>query len=111
MKPGERGQYGTGGWPRQRGPMSQRELLPILRTLTDAAMGRVSSAHRDKARQMLHRVLAESHWQTSFIYHNLNPTRCRFLQSQGYDIPYEFHSVPITEKKRAQMKRRKAGFR
>jgi hypothetical protein len=86
MKVGERGEYGAGKWPKQKGSLPQRQLLEELVVTVDAAMGRVSSAHRDIARARLRELKETTNWSTSFITHNLGPKRCKYLAGIGWPI-------------------------
>jgi hypothetical protein len=72
-----------------KAPISQRDLVPVLNTLIDAAMAKNSTAHRDIARAKLRAILEDptSNWRTSYILNNIAVTRCRFIASLGYWIP------------------------
>lgn len=74
-----------GGKP--KGAIAQRELVGVLRDLIDDAMRPQSTAHRDVARSKLRSTLAETNWETSFIFTNLSTKRCRYLASLGYPVP------------------------
>jgi hypothetical protein len=75
--------------PRTKAPIAQRELVPVMKVLIDAAMSKQSTAHRDIARSKLRAILddPDSNWRTSFVLNNLAPRRCRYLASIGYWVP------------------------
>ena len=66
---------------------TQRELVPVLVGLIDAAMAKGATAHRDIARSRLREVLRDEHWDTSFVLNNISVKRCRYLASLGYPVP------------------------
>lgn len=70
-----------------KGPISQRELLPTLIALIDAAKAPNSTAHKDIARSKLRTLLETANWRTGFILWNLGPARCKYLASIGFWMP------------------------
>ena len=70
----------------QKGPVSQRQLLRLLKPLIDASMGKASSATRDQSRAAVRRLMAEANWRTPFILQNIGARRARYLSSLGYLI-------------------------
>lgn len=70
-----------------KGPVTQRELVPLLKDLIDAAMARNSTAHRDIARSKLRTLLETTNWRTSFVMNNLSSRRLRHIASLGYWVP------------------------
>ena len=79
-------------WPKQKGKISQRDLVPILKVLVDHAAAKGASAHRDIARQKLRELLAdpEINWRTTYIYNNISPRRCRYIASMGFGLDYKY---------------------
>ena len=69
------------------GEVTQRELVPTLNTLIDAAMAPNSTAHRDIARSKLRRLLETANWRTSFVLNNIGPKRSRYIASIGFWVP------------------------
>ncbi len=63
---------------------TQRVLVPILKTLVDAASSKQSTAHRDVARHELRHLLQTENWRTSYVLNNLGPKRCKFIASFGF---------------------------
>jgi len=78
-----------------RAPVSQRDLVPIMKELVDAAMAKNSTAHRDIARSKLRAILEDptSNWRTSYVLNNLGPKRCRFIASIGHWVPTKWALV------------------
>lgn len=72
---------------RTKGPVAQRDLVPLLKTLIDAAMAKNSTAHRDIARSKLRELLETTNWRTSYILNNISPRRSRYIASIGYWVP------------------------
>lgn len=66
---------------------SQRELVPVLCELIDAASAKGASAHRDIARSRLREVMRTENWNTTYIHHNLGATRDKYLSGLGYPVP------------------------
>jgi hypothetical protein len=75
--------------PSQTGPVSQRDLVPLLNGLIDAAMAKNSTAHRDIARSKLRELLSDPavNWRTSFVLNNVGATRSRYVASIGFWVP------------------------
>lgn len=71
---------------RRKGPYTQRELVPLLVRLVDDASADGKTAHRDKARVELRRVLETAHWRTPYVCNNISARRCRYIASMGYWI-------------------------
>lgn len=71
----------------KKGPVSQRDLVPLLVAMIDAAMAKNSTAHRDIARDKLRWLLENTNWRTSWVLNNIAPKRCRYLSSIGYWTP------------------------
>lgn len=82
-----------------KGRYKQRELVPVLVDLIDAAAAKGASAHRDIARTELRRVMSEEHWNTSFVLNNLSVKRSRYLAGLGYPVPSRWawrpHHFPV----------------
>jgi hypothetical protein len=73
------------------GPVSQRDLVRLLKPVIDVAMRPVGTTARDQARAALRRTLVGDYWRTTFVLHNLASRRCRWLNRAGYGpIPQEF---------------------
>jgi hypothetical protein len=71
----------------RKGPVSQRDLVPMLKELIDAAMAPNSTAHRDIARGRLREVLNTANWRTSYVLNNISPKRARYIASIGHWVP------------------------
>lgn len=71
---------------RTKGRYSQRELLPVLVNLIDAARAKGATLHRDNARAELRRVLAEENWNTIYILNNIGVTRSRHIAGLGHSV-------------------------
>lgn len=69
---------------------TQRELVPVLVGLVDAASAKGATAHRDIARSRLREVLRDEHWNTSFVLNNLGRKRCRYIAGLGQPVPYRW---------------------
>ncbi len=80
------GPKGDNLMPAKIGPYSQRELVPMLVKLVDDASADGATAHRDKARVELRRLLGEAHWRTPYILNQIAPRRCRYIASMGHWI-------------------------
>ena len=76
-----------------KGPISQRDLVPLLEDLIDAASAKNSTAHRDIARTKLREVLETANWRTSFCLNNIGPRRTRFIVSMGHWVPTKWALV------------------
>jgi hypothetical protein len=72
--------------PARKGPISQRNLVPILIGLIDAARAKTPSAHRDLARRSLRELRQTTQWNTPFVCHNLGPRRCQYLKGLGWEV-------------------------
>lgn len=72
-----------------KGPMSQRELVQVLRIIIDTARARAASRTRDDARSALRQLMATANWRTPYVLRNLGARRCRYLMGLGYDVPIE----------------------
>lgn len=66
---------------------TQRELVPLMCELIDAASAKGATAHRDIARTKLRKVLAEENWNNSYILNNLSSRRCKYLAGLGLPVP------------------------
>lgn len=77
--------------PVRKGPISQRDLLPLLKELIDDSMAGSSSAHRDLARSKLREILETANVRTPFIMHGLIGRRARYLNSIGFWVPMQYH--------------------
>jgi hypothetical protein len=76
--------------PKKIGPYSQRELVPLLNKLVDDASADGKTAHRDKARTELRRVLEVAHWRTPYVLNMIAPRRCRYISGMGFWIDRRF---------------------
>lgn len=65
------------------GRYSQDALVKLLVPAIDAARGKVSSAHRDQARQLVAELIASESWATPYVTHQLSRSRLRWLASNG----------------------------
>lgn len=74
----------------RKGPVSQDNLLAVLKPLIDAARSKSSSRTRDDSRAMVRRLMTEAEWNTPFILRNLGAKRCRYLSSLGYIIESQY---------------------
>ena len=72
------------------GRRTQRELVPILVGLIDAASANGATAHRDIARSELRKTLKEENWNTSYVLNNIGRKRSRYLASLGQPVPYRW---------------------
>jgi hypothetical protein len=68
------------------GPVGQRELVRLLKTIIDASRAKSGSRTRDEARAALRALLAEAHWNTPYCRRNLGARRCRYLLGLGYPV-------------------------
>lgn len=66
---------------------TQRQLVPVLCDLIDAAAAKGTSAHRDIARSRLRQVMRDEHWNTSYVLNNIGVGRCRYLAGLGHPVP------------------------
>lgn len=73
--------------PRRVGAISQRDLVPLLRELVDAASASNSSAHKDIAKARLREVLKTCKVNTTYVANNIGPKRSRFIAGLGYPMP------------------------
>lgn len=73
-----------------KGPVSQRELVPTMIALIDAATAPNSTAHRDIARNKIRTILEAANWRTGYVLWNLGPTRCKYLASIGHWVPSKY---------------------
>lgn len=73
--------------PKQTGPVSQRDLVPLLKELCDAAMAGNSSAHKDIAKRKLRQVLDETNWRTTYVLNNISTKRAKHIAGMGYFVP------------------------
>ena len=73
--------------PSKTGPISQRNLVPLLKELVDAASAGNSSAHKDIAKRKLRETLETTSWRTSFVCNNLGSRRCKFIAGMGHWVP------------------------
>ena len=85
------GERGPGG--NRKGPVSQRDLLRLMKVLIDASMGKVGSTSRDQARWTLRQLLAVSNWKTPRVLMGLGARRCRYLSILGYVIESKWLTV------------------
>lgn len=69
------------------GVISQRDLVPLLRELVDAASVENSTAHKDIAKARLREVLTTCRVNTTYVANNIGPRRARFIASLGYPMP------------------------
>ena len=76
--------------PKQKGAISQRQLIKVLVPLIDAAMSKAPSRGRDEARRMIREVLTASNWKTVYVLRNLTSRRCRYLSKMGYIIEAKY---------------------
>lgn len=74
----------------RKGPISQRDLVRLMKPLVDACMAKGASRGRDDARATLRRLLAETNWQTSWVLSRMGTKRCRYINSLGYPIEGKF---------------------
>lgn len=89
MTGGFRGHGQDRGRTAERGPVSQKQLLLMLRVLIDTSRGKAASRTRDEARRALRELLAMANWNTSYVLRNLGARRCRYLSGLGYPVPAE----------------------
>lgn len=75
---------GTG---RTKGPISQRDLLQILKVTIDDASAKNSSAHKDHAKHKLKELLDTTNWKTVYILNNISTRRARFIAGMGRPVP------------------------
>lgn len=73
--------------PRKTGAISQRDLVPLLRELVDAASAENSTAHKDIAKARLREVLKTCKVNTTYVANNIGPRRSRFIAGMGYPMP------------------------
>ncbi len=84
-----RGSNQAAGSRQPKGPVPQRKLLVLLRSLIDTSRSKAASRTRDEARAALRELMATTNWHTPYVLRNLGTKRCRYLSSLGYDIPVE----------------------
>lgn len=72
---------------RKKGAVTQRELVPLLKELVDAASAGNSSAHKDVAKRKLRETLNTTNWRTAFVCNNVSSKRLRFIAGMGYPVP------------------------
>jgi hypothetical protein len=84
----ERGNRTLG--PNPIGPVSQANLLPMLRILIDASRGKAASRTRDEARASLRQLMTTANWNTPYVLRNLRARRCRYLYGLGYPVPSHY---------------------
>lgn len=70
-----------------KGDVAQRELVPLLVELIDAASRPQSTAHRDIARSKLRALRSTTNWNTPFVLNGISTRRARYLASLGWPVP------------------------
>jgi hypothetical protein len=78
----------AGGVP--KGPVPQRDLVPLLKALIDASRAKSGTRTRDEARAALRSLLAVANWHTPYVMKNIGERRCRYLNQMGHPIPYTY---------------------
>ncbi len=74
----------------QKGPVSQDDLVPLLRVLVDASKARSGTRTRDEARAALRALLDAARWDTPYVLWNIGYRRCVFISRMGYRVPYDY---------------------
>lgn len=85
-----RGHSQDAGRTAPRHKISQKQTVALLRPLIDASMAKAATPHRDKAREAVHAVLANSRWNSAYVLKNIGARRCRYLARIGYPVPTRF---------------------
>lgn len=102
MSAGFKGSNQDAGRTGRKGPVSQDDLVPLLRALVDASKAKSGTRTRDEARAALRALLGAANWNTSYVLTNIGVRRCKYIARLGYPVPYTYLLVSQVDRERLE---------